>query len=463
MAAEEQQGLGRIDLVAVLDCDHVPLPQFLTATLGWFEDEEIALVQGAQAFYNNGAFDDDGDTGEQGLLFNVFLRSRQAAGAGPYWCGSTAVLRVSALREVGGIATDTITEDTHTTLKLIRAGWRTAYQHQTLAVGLAPETPEQYLVQRRRRGLGAMQLITRERLVAAKRWMSWRNFIDYLGSTLWWLEGLATAVAFVVPVLVLASGADTSTAPPLVFALAFGTMFVLRLWGVKRLLRGNIHWPTASALGILRVPIGVACAWWLVSRRVLTFEVTPKGGHHDRVRGAIPRPLLVLLVAVLGAIGYTAMGMLGAVPWHTAPESTVASGVWLVLAAVVLLTGTWRITSPDFATSRRNGHRIQVPAAVEVDGVSCPLVDMSVSGAAIRVPADHPLGLSVEVQLPGGAAVQMLPTKFREDLADGDRVVSLRIRRGDWRAMRGLSLWLFHTPSGAVAGLPDGVPAVACI
>ena len=68
MQAEEADGRSGIDIIAVLDCDHVPLPSFLTATLGWFVDAQIALVQGPQAFYNSGAFDDDGVTGEQGLF-----------------------------------------------------------------------------------------------------------------------------------------------------------------------------------------------------------------------------------------------------------------------------------------------------------------------------------------------------------------------------------------------------------
>ena len=69
LAAEEAAGVGGADIIAVLDCDHVPLPAFLTATLGWFADERIALVQGPQSFYNAGAFDDDGYTGEQGLFW----------------------------------------------------------------------------------------------------------------------------------------------------------------------------------------------------------------------------------------------------------------------------------------------------------------------------------------------------------------------------------------------------------
>jgi cellulose synthase (UDP-forming) len=95
--------------------------------------------------------------------------------------------------------------------------------------------------------MGAMQILTHERLWAAKRWMSWRNFHEYLNGTLWWLEGIATLIAFVVPTAVLLTGAQTSTAGPAVFAAAFTAMFATRLWGAKRLMRHQIHWPTAFA------------------------------------------------------------------------------------------------------------------------------------------------------------------------------------------------------------------------
>lgn len=218
IAREAEQGPD-VDLIAVLDCDYVPLPTFLTATLGWFEDPEIAVVQGPQTFYNAGAFDDDGVTGEQGVFFHVLMKARNRDGAGPFWCGSTALLRTRALREIGGIATDTIVEDMHTTLGLIKAGWKTVYHHQTLAVGLAPQTPEQYLLQRRRWGLGSMQVLAKERLWAAKRWMSWRNYFEYLGGTLWWLEGVVVVAIFLLPAAILLSGPrprppDRQRSPP---------------------------------------------------------------------------------------------------------------------------------------------------------------------------------------------------------------------------------------------------------
>jgi cellulose synthase/poly-beta-1,6-N-acetylglucosamine synthase-like glycosyltransferase len=519
---EEQRGVGGADVVAVLDCDHVPLPSFLTATLPWFDDPQVALVQGPQAFYNQGAFDDDGFTGEQGLFFNVLMPARHHSEAGPFWCGSTSLLRVSALRQVGGVATGTITEDLHTTLNLIRAGWRTVYHHQTLAVGLAPETPAQYLVQRRRWGMGAMQILVRERLWAAKKWMSWRNFHEYLMGTLWWLEGIATLIVFAVPAAVLLSGARTSTASPLAFTCAFLAMFSLRLWGAKRLLRKNIRWSTAFALRVMRVPVGLACAWWLVSRKNLDFAVTPKGGADRRARGRAPGIIWVLIAVAYVVVGYAIAGAAKLVPWDTSAPSTAASGLWLALAGFVLLMGVGRIRSRRYATSRRNSPRIPLGAPVVVDGAPAILLDVSVGGAAVRIVGGVetgvpggvggdgglggiggdgvpggvgfgdgvPGGVRIGDGVPGGVGfgdgpapssgsveagvgeVEVLFPGFGASAvrmqvvsapSSSDTVFALRVADGDWESLRKLSLWLFHTPPGALAWLPEGVPIVAAV
>ena len=453
------------DVVAVVDCDHVPLPSFLTATLGWFDDENVALVQGPQAFYNAGAFDDDGFSGEQGLFFNVLMPSRQASGVGPFWCGSTSLLRVSALNEVGGVATETITEDMHTTIKLQRCGWRTVYHHQTLAVGLAPATPDQYLLQRRRWGMGAMQVLIHERLWGAKRWMSWRNYYEYLAGTLWWLEGLATLAVFAIPIAVLVTGAHTSTAPPLLFAAAFVAMFATRLWGSKRLMRGHIRWSTAFALRVFRVPVGLACVVWLFTRKSLQFEVTPKGASDERRRGRTPGVLWVLLATVTFVLAYAIAGLTGFVPWASDAASTTASGIWLAMAGGVLIAGTRRIRSVEFATSRRNAHRVAINAPVTVDGVTGELVDISVGGASVRLRAGvvPTFGL-VELGLPGAAPIKLefVRSGRQADAGSPGEFASLRVADGDWAAYAALSRWMFHTPDGAIAGLPYGVPVVGC-
>jgi cellulose synthase (UDP-forming) len=462
MEREASVGAADIDVIAVLDCDHVPLQNFLTATLGWFADPEIALVQGPQSFYNAGAFDDDGVNGEQGLFFNVLMAARNHAEAGPFWCGSTALVRTRALREIGGVATDTIVEDMHTTLGLIRAGWRTAYHHQTLAVGLAPATADQYLLQRRRWGLGAMQVLAKERLWTAKRWMSWRNYYEYLAGTLWWLEGAATVLTLMVPVALLMSGAQTSTAGPAAFTAVFAGTFVVRLWGAKRLYRHQLSWTNALALRILRIPVGLSCAWWLLTRRTLEFQVTPKNGSAERVQGHVPRVLVVLMTGLTLVLGYTAAGLAGVVPWRATPGASVASGAWLVVAAVTVGFGMRRIRAAEFASSRRNAHRFAVTAKVTVDGFETELVDISVGGACVRMPSHETPGAGmVQLALPGAEPVKLALHRESSVTLRGGTLVSLRALPGDWAAMRTLSLWLFHTPRGAVGNLPDGVPAAA--
>ena len=454
------------DVIAVLDCDHVPLPTFLTAPIGWFNDERVAIVQGPQAFFNTGAFDDDGYSGEQGLFFNVLMPARQAAGVGPFWCGSTALVRVSALRDVGGVATETITEDMHTTIKLQRLGWRTVYHHQTLAVGLAPATPDQYLLQRRRWGMGAMQILVTERLWAAKRWMSWRNYYEYLSGTLWWLEGVATLAVFAVPIAVLLSGAQTSTASPAAFAVVFSAMFAIRLWGAKRLMRGHIRWSTAFALRVFRVPVGMACIWWLFTKKSLQFEVTPKGGSGERLRGRAPPVLWLLFTTSTLVLCYAIAGVLNFVPWSTDAGSTMASAIWLAMVGGVLIAGTMRIRHAQFATSRRNAHRVAVHTSVTVDGIAGELLDVSVGGVGVRLPTGFvPASGIVELELPGAAPIKLEIARISIDRANfngSHEFASLRVAECDWAAYGALALWMFHTPPRAVPGLPAGVPVVGC-
>ena len=467
MQREIDDGAEEIDIIAVLDCDHVPLPTFLTATIGWFDDESLALVQAPQSYYNAGAFDDDGETGEQGVFFHVLLPGRNHDGAGPFWCGSTSLIRRVALRDIGGISTETIVEDMHTTLALIRGGWKTRYHHQTLALGLAPDTAEQYLLQRRRWGMGSMQILAKEKLWAAKRWLSWRNFYEYLGGTVWWLEGVGTVIAFLIPAAILVSGAKTSTANPLVFLAVFLVMFVIRLWGAKRLFRNHIHWWSAFALRILRIPVGLSCLWWLLTRRTLKFQVTPKSGTDERIRGSAPRILWALTAVVVATILYGLLGLTGWVPWHASPAATAASGAWLSLAGIVLVSGTLRIREDRFATSRRNAHRVMIAADVRLDDVAGRVLDLSMGGAAVRVPAGSiELGQTVKLFLPSSEPISMQVLRVTprgpaqlDDAAED--VLSLTIAPADWTAYQRMALWLFHTPTGVVDGLPPHTPVMA--
>src|SRR6266545_52176 len=66
------------DVVAVLGADHVARPNFLSDTIGYFDDPRVALVQTPQDFYNLGSFEHsrtaarDGFS-EQSLFYRAIL------------------------------------------------------------------------------------------------------------------------------------------------------------------------------------------------------------------------------------------------------------------------------------------------------------------------------------------------------------------------------------------------------
>ena len=151
------------DVIAVLDADHVAHPDFLRHTLPYFDDPQVALVQTPQDFYNVDSFEHQ-DRGrkqvfnEQAIFYRVIAPGKNRWG-GAFWCGTCALVRLEALREVGGVATETVTEDIHTTVRMHSRGWQTVYHNEVLARGLAARSLDEYLLQRNRWATGAMQVI----------------------------------------------------------------------------------------------------------------------------------------------------------------------------------------------------------------------------------------------------------------------------------------------------------------
>src|SRR5439155_21272356 len=95
---------------------------------------------------------------EQGFIFDRVMASTDAWGAA-FCCGTSSVIRLSALESCGGFPTDSVTEDFLLTLRLDRSGWRTVYLNESLSIGLAPEGMKEYVTQRGRWCLGLMQIL----------------------------------------------------------------------------------------------------------------------------------------------------------------------------------------------------------------------------------------------------------------------------------------------------------------
>ena len=105
--------------VAVFDCDHVPTRSFLQLTMGWLlRDQKLAMLQTPHHFYSPDPFERNLDQfriipSEDELFYGVVQDGNDFWNA-TCFCGSCAVLRRSALDQVGGVAVETVTEDAHT-------------------------------------------------------------------------------------------------------------------------------------------------------------------------------------------------------------------------------------------------------------------------------------------------------------------------------------------------------------
>ena len=119
-------GLTDGEFLALFDSDHVPNRAFLQLTVGWFlVDPKLALVQTPHHFYSPDPFERNlqgGDTiPNEGLLFYGLIQDGNDLWNAAFFCGSCAVMRRSAVELIGGFATQTVTEDAHTALRLHRA------------------------------------------------------------------------------------------------------------------------------------------------------------------------------------------------------------------------------------------------------------------------------------------------------------------------------------------------------
>ena len=151
------------EFVTIFDCDHVPSSDFLVKTMGWLiKDPNIALVQTPHHFYSPDPFEKnlhlDRTMPIENSLFHDFIQKGNDTWNATMFCGSSAVMRRKALEEVGGIAVETVTEDAHTSLKLNRKGWSSAFIDLPLASGLSTETLAAHIGQRIRWARGMIQI-----------------------------------------------------------------------------------------------------------------------------------------------------------------------------------------------------------------------------------------------------------------------------------------------------------------
>lgn len=199
------------DLILILDADHIPLRSFLLETVGFFLNPKVALVQTPHWFYNPDPFERNlrtaGKVPVGNELFYKVLQKGNDFWNAAFFCGSAAVVRRSQLLEIGGIATETVTEDCHTSLRLHSSGYETVYYDKIMVAGLAPEKFSAYVGQQTRWARGMAQILRLENPLFNPRLnLTLPQRICYFSATSHFFFGFPRLMYAIAPILFLLFG-----------------------------------------------------------------------------------------------------------------------------------------------------------------------------------------------------------------------------------------------------------------
>lgn len=184
------------DLIVVFDADFAPRPDFLPELVPYFDDEKTGIVQSPQYFDSDPRMNwlQRGAGTAQELFYRWVQPSRDAAEA-PICVGTNAIYRRKALAAAGGFAQIGHSEDVHTGVKLLKAGYVTRYIPVLVAKGLCPDTLDGFLNQQYRWCSGSMSLL-RDRSFH-KTDLTWRQRLCYYSGFSYYLT--TALFVFTVP------------------------------------------------------------------------------------------------------------------------------------------------------------------------------------------------------------------------------------------------------------------------
>jgi cellulose synthase (UDP-forming) len=209
------------EFAAIMDADHIPLPTYLDDTLGFFQDPKVAIVQGPQLFYNQDSFEHNRSPWhEQRMFFHVIQPGKNRTKSA-FWAGTPSVIRKSAIEAVGGVAEESVTEDLHTSIRLVSNGYYIQYIDRPLASGMAPATVEDFLGQRFRWAQGAMQIFRKDNPLTLPG-LTLSQRISFFASMETYFDAIQKLVLFLIPLIILFTG----LLPINTYQIPFWTRFI---------------------------------------------------------------------------------------------------------------------------------------------------------------------------------------------------------------------------------------------
>lgn len=396
----------RGEFIAIFDCDHIPVRSFLQMTMGaMLEDREVSLVQTPHHFFSPDPFEKNLNTfrkvPNEGELFYGLIQDGNDFWDASFFCGSCAVLRREALEQIGGIATETVTEDAHTSIRMHSRGWKSAYINIPQAAGLATESLSAHVGQRIRWARGMAQIFRVDNPMF-KRGLKFGQRICYSNAMLHFFYGLPRLIFLTAPLAYLVLGAEIIKAQGWM-VLAYAAPHVILATVTNSRVQGPFRhsfwaevYETVLATFIL-IPTLLA----VINPKLGKFNVTAKGGIVDRdyFDKDIARPYYLLFS--LNIIGFI-VGIVRLAFGSAHPDTLMLNIVW-TMYNLLIAGGALAVANEKRQVRAAVRVRTKLQAAVRINAGSGAYLtetyDVSYSGVALQLPADMPINNGDRIQL----------------------------------------------------------------
>lgn len=380
------------EFVSIFDCDHVPTRSFLQMTMGWFlKEKELAMMQTPHHFFSPDPFERNlgrfRKTPNEGTLFYGLVQDGNDMWDATFFCGSCAVIRRAPLDEIGGIAVETVTEDAHTSLRLHRRGYTSAYMRIPQAAGLATESLSAHIGQRIRWARGMVQIFRLDNPLFGKG-LKFAQRLCYVNAMMHFLSGIPRLIFLVAPLAFLLLHAYIIYAPALMIAL-FVLPHMIHASLTNSKIQGKYRHSFWSEI------YETTLAWYiapptfvaLINPHKGKFNVTAKGGlvEDEYVDWVISRPYIYLVLLNL-------VGVAAGIWRHLyGPENEILT-VWVSIVWVfynlIILGGAVAVSVESKQVRRSHRVEMSMPAAIaREDGhlFSCTVHDYSDGGLGIKI------------------------------------------------------------------------------
>ena len=273
--------------IVVFDADMRPTEDFLMKTVPYlFLEDKIGFIQLPQNFSNPDIFQRNFKLNnyiplEQNYFYHRIQISRNSNNSAIF-CGTNAIISREALEDIGGFATETITEDFATGLLIESHGFKGIALPYDEVYGKNVENISSLLKQRSRWCRGCIQTYNNYKIVTNKG-LNIKQKVDYLSGIYYWFFGVRNIIYLLVPLLFIFFNIKIIQGNLLLFIILFLIQYILKRFIIDKLEDRKVSSTWNRLYEVILAPvIFIESLLEIIGIRKKKFEVTLKNNSNNK-------------------------------------------------------------------------------------------------------------------------------------------------------------------------------------